>query len=95
MSDEPRAACPDCGEESERLLSGGAGFLFKGEGFYATDYRSDSYRKAASEEKSADLTAGKKPDGGKKGKSPSQGSEKSGASSSGGRSEGTTSGEGS
>ncbi len=33
MSDEPRASCPQCGAESERLLSGGAGFLFKGGGF--------------------------------------------------------------
>ncbi len=53
MSDEPRAVCPECGRESERLLSGGAGFLFKGEGFYATDYRSDSYKKEASKEKGA------------------------------------------
>lgn len=50
MSDDPRAPCPECGAESERLLSGGAGFLFKGEGFYATDYRSDSYKKEASKE---------------------------------------------
>jgi len=50
MSDEPRATCPECGSESERILSGGAGFLFKGEGFYITDYRSESYKKAASKE---------------------------------------------
>lgn len=50
MSDEPRAQCPQCGQESERLLSGGAGFLFKGDGFYITDYRSDDYKKAASKE---------------------------------------------
>lgn len=50
MSDEPRASCPECGEAAERLLSGGAGFIFKGEGFYITDYRGDDYkRKAASE----------------------------------------------
>ncbi len=60
MSDEPRALCPECGEESERLLSGGAGFLFKGDGFYITDYRSESYKKSASEEKSADSTDPKK-----------------------------------
>jgi len=53
MSDDPVAECPDCGEEAERKLSGGAGFLFKGEGFYITDYRSESYRKAASKEKEA------------------------------------------
>jgi len=50
MSDEPRADCPTCGEVSSRLLSAGAGFLFKGDGFYITDYRSDSYRAAAKKE---------------------------------------------
>lgn len=50
MSDEPGAPCPVCGEPSERLLSGGAGFIFKGSGFYITDSRSDSYKKAASSE---------------------------------------------
>ncbi len=44
MSDEPRADCPECGSGASRLLSAGAGFLFKGDGFYITDYRSDSYR---------------------------------------------------
>lgn len=50
MSDEPRAICPECGAESERLLSGGTGLLFKGKGFYITDYRSESYKKEASKE---------------------------------------------
>jgi putative FmdB family regulatory protein len=52
MSEEPRAECPECGSISERLLSGGAGFLFKGDGFYITDSRSSSYKKEASQEKS-------------------------------------------
>ena len=47
MSDDPVAECPECGAASERRLSGGAGLLFKGSGFYITDYRSDSYKKAA------------------------------------------------
>lgn len=51
MSDEPRAECPECGEEAERVLSGGAGFLFKGEGFYITDHRSQEYKKKATAEK--------------------------------------------
>ncbi len=50
MSDEPGAVCPECGAESERILSGGAGFLFKGDGFYITEHRSDSYKTAASRE---------------------------------------------
>jgi putative FmdB family regulatory protein len=56
MSDEPRARCPQCGALSERLLSGGVGFLFKGKGFYITDYRSDSYKKEASKEAPSDAS---------------------------------------
>ena len=36
--------CPACGGRGERQISGGAGFLFKGEGFYITDYRSAEYK---------------------------------------------------
>lgn len=44
----PRARkCPQCGGPSRRQISGGGGFLFKGEGFYATDYRSAEYRSRA------------------------------------------------
>ncbi len=50
MSDEAKANCPVCGKAAERLLSAGAGFLFKGGGFYITDYRSDTYQKAAKAE---------------------------------------------
>lgn len=54
MSDDPVAKCPECGSEAERQISGGAGFLFKGDGFYITDYRSDDYKKKASKEKPSD-----------------------------------------
>lgn len=48
MSDPPAADCPECGEPAERMLSGGVGLLFKGSGFYITDYaRGESYKKAA------------------------------------------------
>jgi putative FmdB family regulatory protein len=43
--------CPECGGRAERQISGGAGFLFKGSGFYTTDYRSDEYRSKASADK--------------------------------------------
>ena len=56
FSDKPRAKCPECGEESERLLSGGVGFLFKGDGFYITDSRSDSYKKEASKEAAPEVS---------------------------------------
>lgn len=47
MSDPPGAPCPDCGKAAERLISAGGGLLFKGEGFYITDYRSDAYKEKA------------------------------------------------
>jgi len=50
MSDPPLAACPSCGAEAERRISGGAGLVFKGSGFYITDYRGDGYKKAAQAE---------------------------------------------
>ena len=58
MSDEPTANCPTCAAASERLLSAGAGFLFKGDGFYITDYRSEAYRKAAKADTSEGLGQG-------------------------------------
>jgi putative FmdB family regulatory protein len=46
--------CPECGKPKlRRLIGGGAGFLFKGSGFYITDYRSDSYKKSAEADKKA------------------------------------------
>ena len=47
-----RRKCPKCGRPSlKRLIGPGGGVIFKGSGFYATDYRSDSYKKAADAEK--------------------------------------------
>jgi putative FmdB family regulatory protein len=37
MSDAPVKKCPECGKEVRRLISGGAGVIFKGSGFYVTD----------------------------------------------------------
>ena len=50
ISEKPGAACPQCGEPGLRQISGGAGFLFKGGGFYITDNRSPDYKKRASSE---------------------------------------------
>ena len=50
ISEKPEAACPQCGEPGLRQISGGAGFLLKGDGFYATDNRSADYKKQASSE---------------------------------------------
>lgn len=39
ISDKTRAKCPTCGRMAQRQISGGAGLLFKGSGFYITDYK--------------------------------------------------------
>ena len=53
ISAEPVKNCPKCNQTNvQRLIGGGNGFLFKGSGFYATDYRSSSYEKG----KKADST---------------------------------------
>jgi predicted nucleic acid-binding Zn ribbon protein len=51
MSEPPVEKCIHCGATAERKLSAGAGILFKGSGFYITDYRSDNYKKAAEADK--------------------------------------------
>ena len=53
ISEAPLKICPRCGKKPQRLISGGAGFLYKGSGFYTTDYRSESYKSAARKEKEA------------------------------------------
>jgi len=63
MSDAtPEVACPVCGKLAVRLLSGGAGLVFKGSGFYLTDYGKNAHRKAepsSSESKGAAKGDGK------------------------------------
>lgn len=52
MKDSPKRKCPECGKSAlERLIGTGAAVIFKGSGFYQTDYRSDSYKKGAEAEK--------------------------------------------
>ena len=51
--------CPSCGKlKLKRQVGAGGGILFKGSGFYETDYRSDSYRKGAEAEKKAESPGG-------------------------------------
>jgi len=52
MKDPVKRTCPACGKRSlERLIGTGAAILFKGSGFYQTDYRSESYKKAQQADK--------------------------------------------
>lgn len=62
MMEEPVKRCPECRCKVRRIVSGGAGFIFKGSGFYETDYRSDHYRKREKEDKKAATTPDKKTD---------------------------------
>ena len=52
MNDRVKRKCPECGRNQlERLIGMGAGVLFKGGGFYQTDYRSESYKQGERAEK--------------------------------------------
>lgn len=54
ITSAPKRKCPKCGKMKLRRLFGtGAAVVFKGSGFYQTDYRSDSYKKAAEADKKA------------------------------------------
>jgi len=52
IKDKPLKVCPECGKKAlERLIGTGGAIIFKGGGFYQTDYRSESYKKAAEADK--------------------------------------------
>jgi len=51
MTSAPIRKCPSCGKNKvKRLIGTGAGLIFKGSGFYITDYRSEAYKKSAKDE---------------------------------------------
>lgn len=80
IKDSAKRKCPECGKPKlRRLIGPGAAIVFKGSGFYKTDYRSDSYKKAAAADKSSDS-------GGKSGESKS--SDAKGSTSTGGSNKG-------
>jgi len=64
MTDKPKRKCPECGAlKLERLIGTGAAVIFKGSGFYQTDYRSESYKKDAEKDKpKSETNSDSKPD---------------------------------
>ena len=54
---EPTKRCPECRGKVKRLLGTGSGIIFKGSGFYQTDYRSEGYKKSAEAAKSSSKPA--------------------------------------
>lgn len=61
ISEPVKRKCPECGKlKLRRLFGTGAAVMFKGSGFYETDYRSDSYKKAAEKDKKSQSDGGKK-----------------------------------
>jgi len=66
MSDPPVQECPRCNAEAQRKISGGAGLVFKGSGFYITDYRGEGYKKAAESDKGGSSSSSSGSDSGAK-----------------------------
>ena len=67
ISDSVKKKCPECKKNKLRRLFGtGAAIMFKGSGFYETDYRSDSYKKGAEKAKKAKEGSDKKKSDSKK-----------------------------
>jgi len=53
ITEDPQKKCPECKKlKLRRLFGTGSAIVFKGSGFYQTDYRSESYKKAAAAAKS-------------------------------------------
>ena len=77
MSERPKRKCPACGAlKLKRHIGTGAGFVFKGSGFYLTDYRSDSY-KADEKQAKGESASGAGDSAGSKEKAKGQGASKS------------------
>ena len=78
MTDSVKKTCPKCGKKKlRRLIGAGGAIMFKGSGFYKTDYRSESYKKGAAADKGGGSEGGgkKSESGGSSGGSAAKGSE--------------------
>jgi putative FmdB family regulatory protein len=78
ISERPKSKCPKCGKPATRKISGGAGLVFKGSGFYITDYGKDGKgaRKDPVETSAVTTTAEAKPEAKAESKSDSKTPEK-------------------
>lgn len=66
INDPVKRKCPECGRlKLRRLIGPGAAIVFKGSGFYQTDYRSESYKKGAAAEKKSSTDSSKSSTGDK------------------------------
>lgn len=79
MTDSVKKTCPECGKKKlRRLIGAGGAIVFKGSGFYKTDYRSESYKKGAAADSGGGKSEGKKTDAGGSGTKGSAGAKGSG-----------------
>jgi putative FmdB family regulatory protein len=62
MTDRPQAKCPICGKPASRKISGGAGLVFRGTGFYITDYGKDGKGPRKAETEKSEKPAESKPE---------------------------------
>lgn len=65
MTDDAIDVCPECKAHTRRLITGGAGLIFKGSGFYCTDYRSAKYKSDQSKDSSSSASSSAKSDSSK------------------------------
>ncbi|HED64597.1 MAG TPA: zinc ribbon domain-containing protein [Planctomycetes bacterium] len=84
ITESPKRKCPSCGKlRLKRVIGPGAGIIFKGSGFYETDYRSESYKKGAAAEKS-------KAESGEKGSGKTSGKDEKTSGAKGSKKDGST-----